>query len=166
MTPTTGSTMSRDVRVADEEVFRPLYQGLRRFAAVVAPMDVEPEDLLQDSLVQTLRRHNLSDLDNPAAYLRRAMVNLASNHKRRWFTRRSAMRSFEASMSQQVEAYPSDLSDLEWLTPRQRAVLYLAEVEGYPFAEVAELVGCSEPAARMAASRGRKRLRQALTGEA
>jgi RNA polymerase sigma-70 factor (ECF subfamily) len=71
----------------------------------------------------------------------------------------------EASASPQIEAYPSDLSDLEWLKPRQRAVLYLAEVEGYPFSEVADLVGCSEPAARMAASRARKRLREALAWE-
>jgi RNA polymerase sigma-70 factor (ECF subfamily) len=158
--------MTSDIHVAEDEVFRPIYPQLRRFAAVVAPMDVEPEDLLQDSLVQTLRRHRLSDLDNPAAYLRRAMVNLASNHRRRSHSRWRALRSLAASQTDVEETYPSDLADLEWLSPRQRAVLYLAEVEGFQFNEVADLVGCSEPAARMAASRARKRLRETLAWEA
>ena len=93
------------------------------------------------------------------------MVNLASNHRRHSHIRWRALRSLAASHSEVDESYPSDLADLEWLSPRQRAVLYLAEVEGYRFNEVAELVGCSEPAARMAASRARRRLREALAWE-
>ena len=93
------------------------------------------------------------------------MVNLASNHRRRSYSRWKAIRSIGASLADSTESYPSDLSDLEWLSPRQRAALYLSEVEGYRFSEVAKLVGCSEPAARMSASRARKRLREALAGE-
>jgi len=149
----------------DEEVFRPMYPGLRRFAAVVAPLDVEPEDLLQDALVATLGRHRLTDLDDPAAYLRQAMLNLVSNFRRRSISRWKALRRLAASPPEAKETYPSDLSDLNWLSPMQRAVLYLSEVEGYRFGEIAQMVGCSEPAARMSASRARRRLRQALAGE-
>lgn len=149
----------------DEDVFRPLYPAMRRFAAVAAPVDVEPEDLLQDALVQTLRRHKLGDLDDPASYLRKAMLNLASNHRRRSGTRWRALQFLAGSSATVEESYPSDLSELSWLSPRQRAVLYLSEVEGYPFASVAQMVGCSEPAARMSASRARRRLREALSGE-
>jgi RNA polymerase sigma-70 factor (ECF subfamily) len=150
---------------SDDEVFRPLYRPLRRFAAVVAPSDVEPEDLLQDALVATLRLHRLAELDAPAAYLRRVMLNLASNQRRRSYSRWKALRRLAASPQQAEESYPSDLSELTWLSPRQRAVLYLSEVEGYRFAEVAEMIGMSEPAARMSATRARRRLREALTGE-
>lgn len=152
-------------KAADDDVFRSLYPRMRRFAAVAAPPDVEPEDLLQDALVATLRRHHLVDLDNPETYLRRVILNLASNHRRRWHSRWKAERLVAASPPGPMESYPSDLSELMWLSARQRAVLYLSEVEGYRFAEIAEMVGCSAPAARMAASRGRRRLRVALDGE-
>jgi RNA polymerase sigma factor (sigma-70 family) len=138
---------------------------MRRFAAVVAPPEVEPEDLLQDAVVAALRRHRLVDLDHPASYLRRVMLNLASNHRRRRVSERKAFRWLAAVMPDATDRYPSDLSALMWLSPRQRAVLYLSEVEGYRFAEVARMVGCSEPAARMSATRGRRRLRSALMGE-
>jgi len=61
--------------------------------------------------------------------------------------------------------YPSDLSDLERLTPLDRAVLFLVEVEGRNFGEVAELTGISVNAARLRASRARRTLRQELTTE-
>lgn len=149
----------------DDEVFRSLYPGLRRFAAVVAPIEMEPEDLLQDALVATLSRHRFADLDDPAAYLRKVMLNLVANFRRRSASRWRAFRRLAATPPLAEEAYPSDLSELTWLSPMQRAVLYLSEVEGFRFAEVARMVGCSEPAARMSATRARRRLRQVLAGE-
>ena len=163
MVETTETARSSDP--TDEEIFRPLYSSLRRFAAVVAPTDTEPEDLLQDALVATLRRHRFSELTDPASYLRKVMVNLAANQRRRSATRWKALRLLAASPPDSETAYPSDLSELTWLSPLQRAVLYLNEVEGYRFAEIADMVGCSEPAARMSASRARRRLRRALVGE-
>jgi RNA polymerase sigma-70 factor (ECF subfamily) len=64
-----------------------------------------------------------------------------------------------------VDAYPSDLADLLRLTPKERAVLYLTEVEGYRYAEVGRMLGCSEAAARKRAGRARRRLYAALVGE-
>lgn len=160
-----STDLHRTSNPTDEDVFRPMYPAMRRFAAVAAPMDVEAEDLLQDALVATLRRHRLVDLDDPAAYLRKVMVNLASNHRRRDASRWRALRLLEASPPTAEQIYPSDLSELNWLSPRQRAVLYLSEVEGCPFAEIGQMMGCSEPAARMLASRARRRLRTALAGE-
>ncbi len=161
-----GPGANRDGSITDDaEVFRRCYSKLRRFAAVVAPPDVEPEDLLQDALAATLRRRPLSELDSPEAYLRRVMLNQVSNHRRRTRIRWNAERLLKASEGSPSQVYPSDLSELMWLTPRQRAVLYLSEVEGYTFDEVAELVGCSAPAARMAATRARRRLRVAIEAE-
>jgi DNA-directed RNA polymerase specialized sigma24 family protein len=38
--------------VGDDELFRALYPGLRRFAAAVGPLEVDPDDLVQDALVR------------------------------------------------------------------------------------------------------------------
>ena len=151
----------------DEEtrIFERLYQPLRGFAAVVGPIEVDPDDLLQEAVARVLQRRRLTELDEPGAYLRRTIVNLASNHRRRFATRRRALARLMAPSQSAGDVYPSDLADLQRLAPRERAVLYLSEVEGYRYAEIGELLGCTEVAARKRALRARQRLVAALTGE-
>ncbi len=141
-----------------------LYPVLRTFAAVTAPSDMEPDDLLQEALVKVLSRRSLSDLDHPDAYIRRTILNLAASHYRRMGRQRAALARIRASDTGVVNSdYPSDLAELFRLPPKERATLYLAEVEGYHFDEIAQLLDCSVPAARKAASRARRRLRLELT---
>ncbi len=61
--------------------------------------------------------------------------------------------------------YPSDLAELDRLSPRERSAIYLHEIEGYRFSEIASMLGCSEVAAKKAGSRARKRLAAALIAE-
>ena len=118
------------------------------------------------ALVLVLGKHALSELDHPGAYLRRVMVNLAATHSRRMGVRRRAVRQWAQSHEVTTQQdYPADLAELDRLGPRQRAVLYLAEVEGYRYREIATMLDCSEAAAKKCASRARKRLRLALAGE-
>jgi RNA polymerase sigma-70 factor (ECF subfamily) len=151
------------VQRADPEEWRivdDLYPALRRFAAVTAPADLEPDDLLQEALVKVLKRHSLSDLDHPGAYLRKTMVNIAASHYRRRGAERRALHRAGASYDLQTDpAYPSDVAELGGLPPMQRAALYLAEVEGFRYEEIGQMLGCSRAAARKNASRGRERLR-------
>lgn len=155
-----------DVRRRDGAIFEELYPRLRRFAAVVGPIEIDPDDLLQEALVKVLSNTSLSDLDHPAAYLRRTIVNSASNHRRHLGVVRRTWRQLAASEQGAAEDhYPSDVADLQHLKPGERAVLYLTEIEGYRYAEVAELLGCTEAAARKRAMRGRRRLVAAVVGE-
>lgn len=155
----------RIVSEADQLLVEALYPKLRRFAAATAPWDIEPDDLLQEALTRVIGRGSLSDLDHPAAYLRKTMINLASNHKRHGALRRQALVQFAASEQIQTsDSYPSDLADLSGLAPRTRAILYLAEVESHSYDEIGQLMGCSPTAARMAAMRGRRQLRTRLKG--
>ena len=142
-----------------------LYPSLRRFAAVVGPAEIEPDDLVQEALLRVLEHGSLGELDNPTAYLRRTMFNLASNHRRQMGRNRRASHRVVVPDSY-VPSYPSDVAELLRLTPRVRAVLYLVSVEGRSFAEVAEVLDCSETSARAAASRGRRKLRSVLSEEA
>jgi RNA polymerase sigma-70 factor (ECF subfamily) len=139
------------------------YPTIRRFAAVVGPADVEPDDLVQDAFVRVLRR-GIDDIANLDAYLRRTVLNLSSNERRRWSRRQRAYRE-ERVVSETVPATFVDVADLLRLAPDVRAVLWLAEVEGWTHAEIAGLLGCTEEAARARASRGRRRLRLALVEE-
>ncbi len=151
--------MQRGISADDRVLIDELYAPLRRFAATVGSYDIEPDDLVQESLARTLRIRRLSELDNPKAYLCRVIVNIASNHRRSLGRLRGALQRVRAAEAT-VDAYPSDLDDLEALEPRARAVLYLSEVEGYTFDEVAAVVGITGGHARKIAERSRRQLRR------
>jgi DNA-directed RNA polymerase specialized sigma24 family protein len=150
----------------DGEIFAELYPSLRRFAAVVRPVEEDADDLVQEALVRTLSIGQLSDLDEPAAYLRKAILRIAANRRRslgrrrRWLTATATL-----APTSYVPSYPSALDDLRRLDARERAVLYLSVVEGRPHREIASILGCSEEAARTRASRAMRRLRAALQDE-
>jgi RNA polymerase sigma-70 factor (ECF subfamily) len=138
------------------------YSALRRFAGVVGPPDIEPDDLVQEAFVLALRR-GLGDIDNLAAYLRRTIVNLSTSARRSWARRRLLVHDVVPEASD--ESYSVDVAELLALSPDVRAVLWLAEIEGWSYAEIGEMVGCGEAAARARASRGRRRLRLELAEE-
>jgi RNA polymerase sigma factor (sigma-70 family) len=149
----------------DDELFTELYPSLRRFAAAVRAPEEDPDDLVQEALTRALAIGPLSSRENPGAYLRTAIVRLASNQDRWLGRRRRAFTRAAATTDADRATYPSDLDDLRRLPPRDRAVLYLSLVEGYSYKEIAVMLGCSEQAARARASRAIRRLRVDLREE-
>lgn len=157
-------TTRRTLDDGESDLVRRLYPKLRRFAAVVAPSDVDPDDLVQEALVKTLRAHRLVDLEYPSAYLWKAMSSLAADHRRRSGRRRAAFARLP-SRGDYSDTYPSDLAELERLSPQARAVLYLHEVEGLTYRHVALVLGGREASLRRTASRARRSLRHILSEE-
>ena len=163
--PVEQDDCARPVPVAsDFELFDTMYLELRRFAAVVADLDIDPDDLVQDAITRTLERHALSDLDNPQAYLRRAIVNHMSNQRRRAGRLRKLLPRL-GNDTVVTDHYPSDLALLDELEPVDRAVLFLADVEGLAHEVIATHVGLSPTATRKRASRARAHIRNLLTDE-
>src|SRR5947199_241015 len=83
----------------------------------------------------------------------------ASNQRRTFARRRVALTRLHSATGGDEQPYPSDLDDLRRLPPADRAILFLTAVEGWAYAEVAPVVGCTEMAARARASRALRRLR-------
>jgi len=148
----------------DVDVFQALYPGLCRFAAAVRPVGIDPEDLVQEALARTLAVRSLSSIDAPQAYLRTAMIRIAANQSRT-ARRANARAARQGTANDAVDTYPSDLDDLLRVEPRARAVLYLTIVEGEPYRTAADIVGCSEDAARALASRALRALKVTLVDE-
>lgn len=148
----------------DERVFRLLYPGLRKFAAVVAPLEEDPDDMVQEALVKALELGGLGRIDNPGAYLRRTMTNLASNRRRQLGRGRRARRRLGVQV-RQYPVYPHDLAVLDQLGAVDRAIVYLFDVEGWSASDVAAMVGLSDNAVRVRASRARRELRRTLREE-
>lgn len=150
--------------VEDADFIRANYRELRRFAAVVAPLDMDPDDVLQTVLVRVLPSGRLSELRDPNAYLRRSIVNhVRSDIRRAQSFRRAAKRLREPEAL--IDRYPLDVDDLMRLNPTERAVLYLHDVDRYSFEEVSRLLGMRSGRARVLASRARRRLRAEILDE-
>jgi DNA-directed RNA polymerase specialized sigma24 family protein len=143
---------------------RELYGPLRRFAAVIGRFDVDPDDLVQNAYAKVLSRHP-DDIRDLGPYLRRIIVNLSTDERRRSTRANLALRRIGPAAIG-TDSYPSDLEDLLRVEPRVRALLYLVEIEGAPVADAAAVVGMSNSGARVALMRARRRLRAELTVEA
>jgi RNA polymerase sigma-70 factor (ECF subfamily) len=151
-------------REDDGELFTALYPALRRFAGAIRPIGADADDLVQEALARTLASRSLASVENPAAYLRTAIVRIASNNARG--DRRRARRQHEQTSAEEVaDVYPSDLDDLMRVSSKARAVLFLTVVENMTYAEAAEIVGGSESAARQLASRALRSLRSEVSAE-
>ena len=154
----------RHLESAERDLVADLYPSLRRFASVVCPPEDDPNDLVQEALLRTLRRGPLEDLDDAGAYLRRAVFNLASSRRRSLARQRTALARMGPPPADRP-VYSWDVEELLMVPPKARVILYLRIIEGRPFAEIADLLGCSQVSARAAASRARRRLRLLLSEE-
>lgn len=152
-------------REARDEFAR-LYPDLRRFAASICDFDDDPDDLLQEALARILRRGDLGDVENLNAYLRRVIVNLRSNRRRKAIRQKRLQKLVEPDFTFQAEPeYPSDLEVLLTLRPVDRVIVYLVDVEGWSFAEVGALLRRPEPSVRLRATRARRALRDHIEKE-
>ena len=150
----------------DEVLFAELYASVRRFAAFVAPVAVDPDDLVQEAAARALRGGPLSRLEAPGQYLRTAIVRLAANERRRrWRGARAGERLNVGGALVERDVYPSDLAVIDLLSPLDRAILYVTIIDGMPRASAAELLGMSEPALRQRLSRTLRSLRRSLEQE-
>ena len=140
-----------------------LYPQLRSFASVVAPAGEDPNDLVQEALLRTLRTGPLSRLEYPKAYLRTTIYHLAVSARRHWAAEQNALVKVAADVEPPED--PWQVEELLVLPPKARAVLYLQAIEGMPYDEIGGLLGCTAVSARKTASRAKRRLRRLLTEE-
>jgi RNA polymerase sigma factor (sigma-70 family) len=140
-----------------------LYPRLRSFASVVAPVGEDPNDLVQEALVRTLRAGPLTRLEHPNAYLRTAIYHLAVSARRHSAAQRRALVRVRAEAN--PPQYSWQVDELLCLSPKARAVMYLRVVEDRPHGEIADLLGCSTASVRKVASRATRQLRKLLLAE-
>ncbi len=135
------------------------------------------EDLVQECLLKVARRwYRVRTMEQPAAYAKRILVNLAIDGSKRAARHRSELRAHSELEEGQDETAARDLGLVEYkhelmravggLPPRQRAVLVLRYFEDLSESQTAELLGWSSGTVKSATSRALDRLRQVLPGAA
>jgi RNA polymerase sigma-70 factor (sigma-E family) len=142
---------------------------LLRTAYLIVWDEAEAEDLVQECLWKVARRWpRIRRMEQPRAYARRILVNLALDGARGRARRRSELET--GSTTDPIAVDPLSTFDtraellqaLGQLPARQRAVIVLRYFNDLSEAQVAEILGCSPGTVKSSASRGLARLREAL----
>jgi RNA polymerase sigma-70 factor (sigma-E family) len=160
-----------DHRRADFETFvAASTDALLRTAYLIAGDLQDAEDLVQETLLKVARRWpRVRRMEQPVAYARRILVNLALDDAGRRTRRRRELtgdalhdRCDEADAARGFETHDELLSALAALPPRQRTTLVLRYFLDLPEAEVAAAMKCSLGTVKSTAARGLARLEQAM----
>ncbi len=174
----TDSRLVARARAGDAGAFEALVRRHLRAANAVAlgvlgnPADAE--DVCQDAFLAALER--LEDCRDPerfAGWLLRIVRNRALNARESLALRRGEPLETVAGASggrdpgrdaERAESRERLLAALSGLTPAQREVVLMHDLEGWKHREIAELLGISEEASRVRLFQARRNLRARLEG--
>ncbi|MFH1892370.1 MAG: RNA polymerase sigma factor [Candidatus Zixiibacteriota bacterium] len=147
------------------EPFHPEAEG---FCRKLAGSREDGDDLYQDSLLIALRKHaTLRDPESFRPWIYRIIVNRHKNRCRQpWWRLAVPLDRVESSVGDdpsKAHAWKRLLDRaLGALSPEDKALIILFEVEGWSIAELAELHDKPEGTIKARLSRARKKMRKAL----
>jgi RNA polymerase sigma-70 factor (sigma-E family) len=146
------------------EFVRARYADLLRTGYLLTGNRDVAQDLVHDALLKAMRHWRR--IDEPMAYVRRAMVNERTSRWRRLGLRELLTAAVPdrpgPDTTDRVAARDELLAALDRLPARMRTVLVLRYWEDLPEAEVAALMGCAVGTVKSQAARGLARLRVVL----
>jgi RNA polymerase sigma factor (sigma-70 family) len=142
-----------------EDTYREVWPGAVKLARLLTGSQALGEEIAQEAFVGLLRRPEPPD--NPAAYVRRSVANLAVNHGRKL----ARERAYVAKLTDDP-VLPPELDEtwqlLRTLPARQRAVLVLRYYADLSEAEIAATLGIRPGTVKSLASRALANLKGAL----
>jgi RNA polymerase sigma-70 factor (ECF subfamily) len=153
------------IRPSFEDAFRADYAAVVRVVAPIVGSVADAEGVTQDAFLKALTRwRTVGRYDRPGAWVRRVAirdaVRFAERHRRR------APAPVEAADEHAGADERLDLLEaLRRIPARQRACIVLHHLDGWPAAEVAEALGCSEATVRVHLHRGRTALAAMLRAD-
>ncbi len=139
----------------DRDVWLKLSGDLIRFATALVGPD-EAEDVVSRVMVRLLSRRSLASLDNPEAYMFRAVLNEGRSVWRR--ARRPIL-----VRADRMEALPDPVPELieamRRLPARERAAVYFVYYLDWTLGDAADAMGCAEGTVKRYLHDARRRLR-------
>ncbi len=156
------------------KLLEPIHAEAAGFARRLTGDPARADDLYQDAVLQSLRKAgSLRDTNSFRPWFYQILINQYRNSCRSWwFSRRGDIdadrpgQKLQTDPRDQYEARRRLTELLSILSPRDRALVVLFEIEGWSTAELAEIVNRPEGTVRTWLHRARtimrKRLRSAL----
>jgi RNA polymerase sigma-70 factor (sigma-E family) len=160
--------MSADDEFA--ELYRTQRVGLFRLAYLVCRDKQRAEEAVAEGVARVLPRWRAGRVEDPALYLRRAVVNQAIGAwRRRVVEQRHAQWDHDRDTSSGVEEEVGD-RDMVWralgaLPPKQRAAIALRFYDDLSVDRAAAVLGVSVGTIKSRVARGLERLRELLVEE-
>lgn len=148
----------------DEEAFRSIYAlvgpPLRAYLLRLSGDPALSDDLLQDTFVRLLQgRVPPTDPVGQKRYLFRIATNLLHDHHRRWWRWSGELPELAvAGPGPEVDQRTDVRRVIATMKPRERQLLWLAYVEGFSHAEIAEIIGLRAVSVRPMLFRARRRM--------
>lgn len=152
------NTMSETSARTDAAIYDRHRDELIRFATALVGPD-EAQDVLSAVVLRILKKHHLSDLEEPRAYLFRAVLNECRSRRR--FTRTVPL-TVDPSMPEPDGHRPEVVEAVRALPARQRAATFLVYWMGCSLAQAAELMGTRPGTVGRYLHLARRRLRSCL----
>lgn len=132
---------------------------LYRAALAILGDPQEAEDAVQDAFVKYLEKAP-AELENPAAWLMRVLVNGCKSRLRLAWRRVTELPDTLPTPSPEEK---EELEELWSLPPEERAAIHLFYYEGWSTEEIAAMTGVAPGTVRSRLSRARERLRKLLS---
>ncbi len=142
-----------------EETYRELRLPLLRLAFMLTGSRETAEDVVQSAFASAHPRWHT--IDDPPAYLRRSVVNLAKDGQRREYRRRLRHRP-EPERITEIAELDETWALVRQLPRAQRTVVVLHYYEDLPLVEIAHLLDRPASTVRSDLRRALDRLRKAL----
>ena len=142
-----------------EELVNKYENTLFRTALAILGDPQEAEDAVQDAFVRFLERAP-EDLENPAAWLARVLVNGCKSRLRLAWRRVGPLPDTLAAPGPEEQ---EELEELFSLPPEDRAVIHLHYYEGWSCDEIGRMLGLRPGTVRSRLARAREKLRRLLT---
>ena len=134
------------------------------FAYMKNPADTE--DAVQDTFFQLIKSGPAFESEeHEKAWLIRTATNICKNVLRHWWRRHENIEDFyNLPSSENIET--DDIFQVVMELPEKyKTVVYLYYYEGFPTAQIAEILGKKESSVRSDLRRGREKLREVLREE-
>ena len=151
-----------------DSFFRSQHGSLVRLAHLLTGTPGVAEELVQEALLATHR--HWAELDNPAGYARRALVNLCRSHQRRRFVELRHGRTQAARLTEAARLtaeLPPEIDEtwslIRSLSPDERAVLVLRFYEDMTVNDIAEVLGRPAGTVKSLLHRALARLKETLS---
>ena len=151
----------------DESVFEKLYEKNARqlwsYLSRTSGSSTLADDFLQETFFRYLRAPIQEDEGAVKSYLFKIATNLVYDHFRR-VQRENRWQFLSASKPEQEVFYDNFAEETEMmqvfehLKPQERALLWLAYVEGYEHREIADVLNLNTMSVRVLLFRARKKL--------
>ncbi len=146
---------------AATELFRERFDPMVRLATLLTGSVETAEELVMDAFARVAPR--IDELDQPAAYLRTAVVNATRSHHRRLRTAR--LHPLPAEQAVEDPEVDELWHRLDALRPDERACVVLRFYEDLPLSDIAEQLDLPLGTVKSHLHRGIATLRALLTDE-